>query len=132
MNSPSEELKEYDDFEEPESLAEVIATLTPTIKDYVKTSAENAKAQLEVSKMVSQQDFSLKSKQIDVELSKFKWVYVLVTLLMVALIGIAAGIIFVLRDVEKGVLIISHLVSLAVGVLGGFGLKKALEKEKKD
>lgn len=132
MNSPSEELEEYDDFEEPESLAEVIATLTPTIKDYVKTSAENAKAQLEVSKMVSQQDFSLKSKQIDVELSKFKWVYVLVTLLMVALIGIAAGIIFVLRDVEKGVLIISHLVSLAVGVLGGFGLKKALEKEKKD
>lgn len=132
MNSPSEELEEYDDFEEPESLAEVLVSLTPTIKDFVKTNAENAKAQLEVSKMVSQQDFSLKSKQIDVELSKFKWVYVLVTLLMVALIGIAAGIIFVLRDVEKGVLIISHLVSLAVGVLGGFGLKKALEKEKKD
>ncbi len=119
-------------YDEPESLTEVIVSLTPTIKDFVKTSAENAKAQLEVSKMVSQQDFSLKAKQMDVDMSKFKWVYVLVSLVMLALIGIAAGVIFVLRDVEKGVLIISHLVTLVVGLLGGVGLKKVLEKDKKD
>ncbi len=117
---------------QPETLAEVIAPLIPLAESYFRQGNETLKAQLEVTKMQSEHDFSLKEKQLQFDLFKFKWLYVLAGLLMAALIAIASGIIFVLRDVERGVLIISHLVTLAVGLLGGIGLKKAFEKDKKD
>lgn len=129
MNNEETDVELY---EEPESLAEVIAPLVPLIENHLRSNAETAKAQVEVTKMVSQQDYSLKSKQLDMDLFKFKWLYVLASVLLIMLIGIAAGVIFVLRDVERGVLIISHLVALAIGILGGIGIKKAMEKEKKD
>lgn len=117
---------------QPETLAEVIAPLIPLAESYFKQGNETLKAQLEVTKMQSEHDFSLKEKQLQFDLHKFNWLFVLLLMLSLCLIAIAGGIIFVLRDVQTGLLLLSHLVAIATGVMGGLGLKKALDKDKKD
>ncbi|HEX9005440.1 MAG TPA: hypothetical protein VGB07_36370 [Blastocatellia bacterium] len=130
----SQELEPYEviESEEPESLSETIAPLIPLAEAYLRNSNEQLKAQMEVTKMQSQQNFSIKAKELEAEVHKFDRLYLLLFVLILGLVGIAAGIIFALRDVQTGLLLISHLTALAVGVLGGLGLKKGLEREKKD
>lgn len=133
---PDEELYE----EQPESIVDVLTPLVPLAKTYLENKNREVEAQvqlqsqqLEVTKMQGQQEFSLKSRAMDMERFKFSRFYWLVFFIIVALLGIAAGMIFYLRDVDKGLLVISHLMTLALGVLGGLGIKKLLAKpETKD
>ncbi len=137
---------------EENSLTESLKPLIPVVKDFLKNASEDRQAQLEVQRMqmeitkkrlefeekklvasekerqytnqIDHRAMDLEIKEHDFSKERFAKYYWLGLIVVCFILLVSAGLIFLEKNVQAGVLLLSHLVAIAVGLLGGAALKK--------
>ncbi len=81
--------------------------------------------QMEANEMQAKRDFHYDKDALKFEQHKFDRQYVLVVIITVFVLATAGGLIFFRQNTEAGILLLSHVAALAIGLVGGAGWQKA-------
>lgn len=73
---------------------------------------------------LAREQLQLAEKRLEFEKSAFSYKAFILVGLLVGIFSIAAGLIFALREVESGILILSHVGTLFAGALAGWGWER--------
>lgn len=102
---------------QPERLSDILPSLVPLAKEYLANQARD----VALRERGMDHDAKLDEKEIVIGAQQWRWQVVFVAGLCLAFLSIAAGLIFHLREINAGLLVLSHLAALATGVIGGLG-----------
>jgi hypothetical protein len=102
---------------QPERLSDILPSLVPLAREYLANQARD----VALRERELDHDARLDEKQIGIDAQQWRWQAALVAILCLAFLAIAAGLIFLLREINAGLLVLSHLAALATGVIGGLG-----------
>ena len=103
--------------QQPERLSDILPSLVPLAKEYLANQARD----VALKERALDHDAKLDEKEIVIGAQQWRWQAAFVAGLCLAFLLIAAGLIFYLREVNAGLLVLSHLAALATGVIGGLG-----------
>lgn len=101
----------------PERLSDILPSVVPLAQQYL----DNQRHELALKERALDRDGRLEEKEITVASQQWRWQILVLAGLCLALLAISAGLIFYLREVNAGLLVLSHLAALAAGAFGGAG-----------
>lgn len=112
--------------QQEQSLAEVMEPFMPLAKQYV----ENQSRQVELNHKIEEKRVDLEREEQRFRYEQFSKSYWLVVFISVSIVVISAGITFYLEQIDKGLLILSHVGSIVAGILAGTGWKRSQQSNK--
>lgn len=101
----------------PERLSDILPSILPVAGEYLA----NQRHELALKERELERDAKLDEKQMDIDAGQWKWQVAFLSLVCFAFFAFAAGLVFYLREINAGLLVLSHLAALAAGALAGFG-----------
>jgi len=101
----------------PERLSDILPSVLPLAQQYL----DNQRHELALRGRALDQDSRLEEKEIALESQQWRWQVLVLAGACVALLLISSGLIFCLREINAGLLVLSHLAALAAGAFGGAG-----------
>lgn len=101
---------------------EIVATLAPLAETFLRSQIEEHEQrakmhaqQMEVAKMQNENTHQFNQQLLKFHRHQFNLVFVLITVIVVFVLGLTAGLVFWAKDVKTGLLVLSHAVALASG-----------------
>ncbi len=85
--------------------------------------------EMEISEMQAKRNFEYDNKSLEFERHKYDRQFWLLLFITAIVLGTAVGLIFLQRNVEAGILLLTHVVTLIIGLIGGAGWHKANESD---
>lgn len=101
----------------PERLSDLLPSVLPLAQQYL----DNQRHELALRERALDRDSKLEEKEIGVASQQWRWQLLFLAGVCLALLAISAGLMFYLREVNAGLLVLSHLAALAAGAFGGAG-----------
>src|SRR6266568_4959439 len=89
----------------PERLSDILPSVLPLAHQYL----ENQRQELALRERALERDAKLEEKEVTFEHQQWRWQVVFLAGVFVAFFLIAAGLIFYLRELNAGLLVLSHL-----------------------
>jgi hypothetical protein len=116
--------------EEDESLTRALQPFLPIAREFVKNQGEGLKlAQTQAGSMVKLQENALTHE--DKQRRRTFWLIILFLLpIVLTVLGTAVGLIFYKGKDEAGILLLTHLAALIVGLVTGLGYQKLHKTDK--
>ncbi len=109
--------------EEPEKLVDIIKPLVPL----ATTALENTNKELELKNKQIEMQAEYAAKALEFKRYRFNRAFWLITAITLGVLSISSGIIFGLKDINAGLLVLSHIGAVVAGAIGGAGWEKAKE-----
>jgi hypothetical protein len=101
----------------PERLSDILPSVLPLAQQYL----DNQRHELALRERSLDRESRLEEKEIGVASQQWRWQVIFLAGVCLALLAISGGLIFYLREVNAGLLVLSHLAALATGAFGGAG-----------
>lgn len=112
----------------PERLSDILPSILPLAQQYLENQRHELalkeralERDAELQEKAVERDAAVEEKEIAFEHQQWRWQVIFLAGMSLAFLGIASGLIFYLRELNAGLLVLSHLAALAAGVVGGLG-----------
>lgn len=129
-----ERKKELQPRGEEESLMELAKPIIPLAAEYFTERIELIKQQTQMAQTQAGNMLELQKDALRIEDGKDKRRFVLALVLLVPIVlvvlGTAVGLIFYKGNDQAGVLLLTHVIALVVGVIGGAGYQRLRQPDK--
>jgi hypothetical protein len=119
---------------ESESIRAFLEPLVPLAKDLITN--QQKELALRETQIQKQAEYDIKAldfdtHNLDFDRHKFDRQFLLLMVIVLFICGLSAGIIFYIKDIHAGLLVLSHLGAIIAGLIAGIGYEKS-KREKEE